>query len=467
MSYDFDVVVIGGGPGGYVCAIRCAQLGLKVACVDKRETLGGTCLNVGCIPSKILLHSSHLYEQTHQGLDAHGITLQGPINLDINKMQQRKDKIVGELTRGIDYLLRKNKITRLVGIACLQGANTFQVEGKDGVATHTARHIVIATGSEVIPLPGLEVNETDMLSSTGALALPEVPASLAIIGAGYIGLELGSVWSRLGAHVTVIEAGEMILPSMDDEVRVEVKKILEAQGLTFKIQHRVLKSEKQGGQMVLHLAGPDGQETTLVCDKVLVAIGRRAHTAGLGLEAQGIATDDRGYIRVDAGFQTTAPGVYAIGDVVGGLMLAHKAEEEGVALAEMLAGKAGHVDYHTIPGIMYTHPEVASVGKTEQALKSEGRTYTVGRSAFAVNSRAKAMGQTAGFVKMLVDATTDEILGCHIVGADAGNLIQEVVLAMAYQGSAEDIAIVCHGHPGLSEAVKEAALDANKRAIHQ
>ena len=458
----FDVIIIGGGPGGYVAAIRAAQLGLKTACVDARERLGGTCLNVGCIPSKALLQSSHLFAQAGYGLEAHGVKVAAP-KLDLGAMQGRKDKVVGELTKGIDFLIKKNKITRMVGTGQITKPGQVKV-GKD---VYSAKHIVIATGSEPAPLPNVEVDEKQIVTSTGALALNKVPKSMAVIGGGVIGLELGSVWRRLGAEVTVIEYLPTILPGMDGEVVKQATRTFKKQGLAFKTGTKVTgaKTAKAGVTLTLEpAAGGDAQ--TLKADVVLVAIGRRPFSVGLGLENAGVEMDERGFVKTDEHFKTNIDGIYAIGDVIGGAMLAHKAEEEGIACMELIAGQAGHVNYAAIPGVVYTHPEIAAVGKTEEALMAEGVDYSVGKFPFMANARAKAVGDTEGFVKILADAKTDRVLGAHIIGPGAGELIQEIVLAMEFGGSSEDIARTSHAHPGTVEAVKEAALAVLGRAIH-
>ncbi|MBN2752776.1 MAG: dihydrolipoyl dehydrogenase [Rhodospirillaceae bacterium] len=466
MAAAYDVVVIGGGPGGYVCAIRAAQLGLTVACVEKRGALGGTCLNVGCIPSKVLLQSSHHYHTVKEGLAEHGVKVSG-VELDLPAMMLRKDKVVGDFTKGVEFLFKKNKVTYIKGTAKLTGATTIDVDGADGVMQLTAKNVVIATGSVSAPLPGVEVDETAIVSSTGALALPKVPKTMVVIGAGVIGLELGSVWARLGAEVTVVEFLDKILPPFDDDVSKQMQRILERQGMSFKLGHKVAAVAKgKSGCTVKVEPVKGGDAAEISADVVLVAIGRRPYTEGLGLEAAGVAVSDRGFIPVDAHGRTNVAGVYALGDVVGGLMLAHKAEEEGVAVAETLAGQAGHVNHAVIPSVVYTHPEVASVGKTERELKDEGIVYSVGKFPFMANSRAKANGESLGFVKVLADKRTDRVLGAHLIGPGAGELIAEVAMAMEFGASAEDIARTCHAHPSLSEAVKEAAMDVGKRAIH-
>jgi dihydrolipoamide dehydrogenase len=468
---SFDIAVIGGGPGGYVCAIRAAQLGMKVAIVDKRATLGGTCLNVGCIPSKALLQSSHLYEEAGHGFAAHGVKASG-VSLDLATMMAHKDKVVSATVKGVDFLMRKNKITRLTGAGALKGNGVVSVtdgtNGKGGKAQDiSAKHIVIATGSDVTALPGVTIDEERIVSSAGALELKKVPKTMVVVGAGVIGLELGSVWRRLGADVTVIEFLDIILPGMDAEIAAESKKILEKQGLKFRLSSKVTGAKTTNAGVTLTVeprAG--GKAEDVKAEVVLIAIGRRPYTDGLGLEAAGVQLDKRGFVTVTHGFKTSAAGIYAIGDVVGGAMLAHKAEEEGVALAELLAGQAGHVNYDAIPAVVYTAPEIAGLGKTEEQLKAAGVTYKVGKFPYMANARARAMEATEGFVKILADAASDKVLGVHIVGAAAGDLIQECVVAMEFGGSAEDIARSSHGHPGLSEIVKEAALAVDGRALH-
>ncbi len=463
MAESYDLVVIGGGPGGYVAAIRAAQLGMKTACVDKRGSLGGTCLNVGCIPSKALLHSSEKFAEAAHGLAAHGVKT-GKVSLDLPAMMGRKDKVVGDLTKGIEFLLKKNKIDYLKGEGRITGKGEVTVGGKDKI---TAKHILIATGSESMPLPGVEVDEKRIVSSTGALTLDAVPKHFVVVGAGYIGLEMGSVWSRLGAKVTVVEFLDRITPGMDGEIAKLFQRVLQKQGFTFKLGHKVTgaKGGKNGVSLSVEPA-KGGEAETIEADAVLVAIGRRPFTEGLGLDEIGVARDNRGFITVDAHFQTSVPGVFAIGDVVPGPMLAHKAEEEGIACVEIMAGQAGHVNYETVPGVVYTWPEVAVVGQTEEQLKEAGTEYKIGKFPMTANSRARANDDTDGVVKVLADAKTDRILGVHIIAADAGNLIHEAVVAMEFGGSAEDLARSFHAHPTLNEAVKEAALAVSGRAIH-
>jgi len=459
---DYDVIVIGAGPGGYVCAVRAAQLGLKTACVESRETLGGTCLNVGCIPSKALLQASEKFEEANHAFAGFGIDV-GDVKLNLKGMLAFKDKTVEANVKGVEYLFKKNKIDWLKGRGELKGGGQVQV----GEETHSAKAIVIATVSTHVDLPGLEIDEKKIVSSTGALDLAKVPKHLVVVGGGYIGLEMGSVWQRLGAQVTVVEFLDRIVPNMDGEIGKQFQKILGKQGMTFKLATKVTgaKTTKQGVTLTVEPA-KGGEAEEIKADVVLVAIGRKPVTEGLGLEAAGVETDDKGRIATDGHFKTSAEGVYAIGDVIAGPMLAHKAEEEGVAVAEMLAGMPGHVNYETVPGIVYTWPEVASVGPTEEELKERGVEYKSGKFPFTANGRARAAGMTDGFVKILADKRTDKILGGHIIGPEAGTLIHEVVVAMEFGGSAEDLARSFHGHPTLNEAVKEAALAVDGRPIH-
>jgi dihydrolipoamide dehydrogenase len=463
----YDLVVIGAGPGGYVAAIRASQLGLKAACVDKRAALGGACLNVGCIPSKVLLHSSERYEDAKERLADHGIRISG-IELDLGAMMARKEKVVADLTKGIEFLLKKNKVDRIVGTATIAAPGEVLVSRNDGATeTLTTRNILIATGSESSTLEGVEVDEKRVVSSTGALSLESVPEKLIVIGAGVIGLELGSVWSRLGAEVTVVEYLDHILPGMDREISRQAQRVFKRQGLQFKLSQKVT-SASVGGQGVLlnvePVAGGDAEE--LAADVVLLAIGRRPYTDGLGLGELGVTLDERGFIEVDDRFETRVPGIYAIGDCIPGPMLAHKAGEEASICAEILAGQSGHIDYDRVPGVVYTWPEIASVGKTEEALKEQGVSYKVGKFPFSANSRGRATGDTDGVVKILADETTDRVLGVHILGPLAGDLISEAVIAMEFGASAEDIARSCHAHPSMGEAMGEAALAVAGRAIH-
>lgn len=457
---EYDLIVIGGGPGGYVAAIRAAQLGLKTACVEGRGALGGTCLNVGCIPSKALLTSSAKYAELSH-LAAHGITV-GEQHLDVTGMMARKDKIVTDLTKGIGFLFSKNNVDLIEGWASIPAPGQVQV----GARTVTATNILIATGSEPTPLPGVAFDEVDILSSTGALALTQVPEHLVVIGAGVIGLELGQVWSRLGAKVTVVEYLDRILPGIDGDIAKLAQRALSKRGLKFQLGRALQSVTKtdNGLSLALNRVAKDTEEV-LEADKVLIAVGRRPVTGGLGLEALGVAVNDRGFIEVDGAFQTSVPGIFAIGDCVPGPMLAHKAEEDGVACVETLAGLVGHVDYDTVPGVVYTDPEVASVGATEEALKEAGVDYRVGKFAFMANSRARSSGETDGAVKVLI-GPDDRFLGAHICGAHGGDLIAELVLAMTKGATVEEVARTCHAHPAMGEAVKEACLDALGRAIH-
>ncbi len=459
---EFDVIVIGAGPGGYVCAIRAAQLGLKTACVEKRDTLGGTCLNIGCIPSKALLHASEKYSEAENHFADFGIKT-GKVSLDLKAMMKHKDDVVDSNTKGIEFLFKKNKITWLKGAGSIPAKGEVKV-GKD---TYKAKHIVIATGSDVASLPGIEIDEKKVVSSTGALELTKVPNKMVVIGGGVIGLEMAAVWSRLGASVTVIEYMNKILPPMDNEISKEAQKIFKKQGLDFKLSTKVteVKNTKSGVKLTTEPAN-GGDAETLDADIVLVAVGRKAYTDKLGLDKVGVKTDDRGRIETDGHFKTNVDGIYAIGDVIAGPMLAHKAEEEGVVLAEMLAGQSGHIDYNLIPGVVYTWPEVAEVGKTEEQLKDEGVDYKVGKFPFMANGRARAMGAIDGFVKILADAKTDQVLGAHIIGPEAGTLIAEITAVMEFGGSSEDIARTCHAHPTLEEVVKEAALAVDGRPLH-
>jgi dihydrolipoamide dehydrogenase len=467
MADSYDLVVIGSGPGGYVCAIRAAQLGMKVACVEKRATLGGTCLNIGCIPSKALLQASEKFEEANHHLGTFGVKV-GKVELDLKAMMGHKDKVVGDNVNGVAFLFKKNKIDWVKGAARIAGAGKVDVVlNGGGNQTLTTKNIVIATGSESMPLPGVAVDEERIVSSTGALALPEVPKSMIVIGGGYIGLEMGSVWQRLGTKVTVVEFLDRILPGMDGEVSKQMQRILGKQGMAFKLGTKVAgaKPNKKGVDVTLEPAKGGAAETMSV-DIVLLSVGRRPHVEGLGLKEAGVALDERGRVKTDTHFATNVPGIYAIGDVIAGPMLAHKAEDEGVAVAELLAGQKGHVNYEAIPGVVYTWPEAATVGKTEEQLKQEGIEYRVGKFPFTANGRARAMASTDGFVKVLADKKTDRVLGVHIIGPEAGTLIAEAVLAMEFGGSAEDIARTCHAHPTLEEALKEAALAVDGRPIH-
>ncbi len=466
MSDNFDLIVIGGGPAGYVGAIRAAQLGMKVAVVEKRNTLGGTCLNVGCIPSKALLHSSHLFEEVSHGA-AHGIEAKD-VKLNLTNLLKRKDDVVKGLTQGIDFLFKKNKITRFVGHGVVMGKGTVAIRTEGPKADSIqGKNILIATGSEVANLPGVEIDEQRIVSSTGALNLPEVPKKLVVIGGGVIGLELGSVWRRLGSEVEVIEFLDEIIPGNDGEVRTGFRKILEKQGMKFRLGTKVTsaKADKKGVTLTVEPA-KGGAAESLNADYVLVAIGRKPYTQNLGLKEVGVEMTERGQIKVDNHFQTNVAGIFAVGDVIPGPMLAHKAEEDAVAAVEIMAGQHGHVNYDLVPAVIYTFPEVATVGASEEKLKEQGVDYAKGKFPFAANSRAKTTGDTDGFVKILADKKTDKVLGVHIVGPQAGTMIMEAALAMEFGASSEDIARTCHSHPDLNEAVKEAALSVLGRAIH-
>jgi len=462
---EFDVIVIGGGPGGYVCAIRAAQLGHKTACIESRGSLGGTCLNVGCIPSKSLLHSAEMYHKANKEFDKIGINT-GGLSLDVSKIMSHKLKTVDGLTKGIEFLFKKNKVTYIKGHGSLASKNSVNIKNLDGSDSHIkGKHIIIATGSSVATLPNIKIDEQTIVSSTGALSLEKVPSKMIVIGGGVIGLELGSAWMKLGADVEVIEYMDHILPGMDKEVSDTFHKILKRQGMKFNLSAKVNSVENNSGKAVVEFE-KDGSSNVLEADVVLVSVGRKPNTEGLKLDEAGIETDDRGRVKIDKHFKTNVDGIYAIGDVVIGPMLAHKAEEEGIAVAEMISGKFGHVNYNVIPNVVYTHPEVASVGKTEEELKKESIDYNAGKFPFMANSKAKVNDEADGFVKILADKKTDKVLGVHIVGPDAGNLIAELSLAMEFGASSEDIARTCHAHPTLTEAVKEAALAVDKRPIH-
>ena len=463
---NFDLVVIGGGPGGYVCAIRAAQLGLKTACVESRGALGGTCLNVGCIPSKSLLNLSENFHKAKKDFNQQGIEIEG-IKLNIEKMMSNKNKSIQVLTKGVEFLFKKNNVTYIKGKGVLFSKNDIVVYDNDKKNNYKAKNIVIATGSEVASLPGIDIDEKNIISSTGALSLKQVPKKLAIIGGGYIGLEMGSVWSRLGSKVTVFEYLEYITPGMDREISNEFKKILTKQGINFKMGSKVSSVKNMGDIVSINYTDiKNSKNEKDEFDKVLVSVGRKPYTEGLNLTKLGVKKDNKGRIEVNDKLQTSVKNIYAIGDVIKGPMLAHKAEEEGIAVAEILAGQAGHVNYDVIPGVIYTSPEVATVGKTEEQLKDEKRSYKVGKFPFMANSRAKVNNETDGFVKILADSKTDKVLGVHIIGPHCGNMIAEMALAMEFGASAEDIARTCHAHPTHTEAIKEAALAVDKRPIH-
>ena len=462
----YDLVVIGTGPGGYVCAIRAAQLGMKVAVVEKNATLGGTCLNVGCMPSKALLHASDMFEEAAHSFAKMGVAVSAP-KLDLPAMMEFKQQGIDGNVKGVEFLMKKNKIDVIYGLGRILGAGKVEVSGNGSTQRLGTKNIVIATGSDIARLKGIEIDEKRVVSSTGALSLDKVPERLLIIGAGVIGLELGSVWNRLGAKVTVVEFLDRILPGMDGEIAKQFQRLLEKQGFAFKLSAKVTAIDTSGKTLAAKVEpAAGGAAETLDADVVLVCIGRVPYTEGLGLKEAGVALDNRGRVEIDAHFATNVKGIYAIGDVVAGPMLAHKAEDEGVAVAEILAGRAGHVNYDVIPGVVYTTPEVSCVGKTEEDLKQAGVAYTVGKFPFTANGRSKVNQTTEGFVKILADAKTDRVLGVHIIGREAGEMIHEAAVLMEFGGSAEDLARTCHAHPTRSEAIKEAALAVGKRAIH-
>ncbi len=466
MDNNFDVIVIGGGPGGYVCAIRAAQLGLKTACVESRGALGGTCLNVGCIPSKSLLNLSEAYHKAQKEYQSHGIEFTG-LKLNLDKMMASKNKSVQALTKGIEFLFKKNKVTYLKGKGVLFSENDVVVYEGEKKTSYKSKNIVIATGSVPSSLPGIDIDEKNIISSTGALELKEVPKNLIVIGAGVIGLEMGSVWSRLGSKVTVVEYLDHITPGMDKDVSNEFQKILTKQGFEFKLNSKVTSVSNKGNQVEVTFENRQtSKKENLLADKVLVAVGRKPYTEGLSLNKLGVKKDQQGRLEVNEKLQTSVKNIYAIGDVIKGPMLAHKAEEEGIAVAEIIAGQAGHVNYDVIPGVIYTSPEVAVIGKTEEQLKAENINYKVGKFPFLANSRAKVNNETDGFVKILADSKTDRVLGVHMIGPHTGDMIAEMALAMEFGASSEDIARTCHAHPTHTEAVKEAALAIEKRAIH-
>ena len=466
MENNFDVIVIGGGPGGYVCAIRAAQLGLKTACIESRGTLGGTCLNVGCIPSKSLLNLSHNYKKAKKDFNEQGIEISN-IQLNIKKMMLSKEKSVQVLTKGVEFLFKKNKVTYLKGKGVPFSKNEIIVYEKGNKTSYKTKNIVIATGSEASSLPGIDIDEKNIISSTGALSLGKVPNKLVVIGGGYIGLEMGSVWSRLGSEVTVVEYLNFITPGMDKEIAKEFQKILTKQGMKFKLNSKVQSVSNKSKLLSIDIINNEtSKKEKIEADKVLVSVGRKPYTEGLNLSKIGVKKDKKGRIEVNDKFETSVKNIYAIGDVIKGPMLAHKAEEEGIAVAEVLVGQSGHVNYNTIPGVIYTSPEVATVGKTEEQLKESKISYKVGKFPFLANSRAKVNNETDGFVKILADSKTDKVLGVHIIGPHCGDMIGELALAMEFGASAEDIARTCHAHPTHTEAIKEAALAVDKRSIH-
>ncbi len=462
---DFDLIVIGAGPGGYVAAIRAAQLGMKVACIEKESSLGGTCLNIGCIPSKALLNSSEKFVEISNHAAEHGIKT-SKIDLDLNVLMDRKTKIVKKLTTGIGFLFKKNKITHIPGMASFVDKNTISITNGKNEITASAKNFIIATGSSSVEIPNISVDEKQIVSSTGALSLSKIPKSLLVIGGGYIGLEMGSVWSRLGSKVTVVEALDRIVPTMDGEIAKEFMKMLTKQGLEFKLSHKVSSAKSSKSGVDVEMETSDKKKIKENYEIVLMSVGRKPNTEGLGLEKVGIKLTDKKSIEIKDNFKTSVEGIYAIGDVAPGPMLAHKAEEEGVACVEFINGQKPHINYDAIPAIVYTNPEIASVGKTEEQLKEEKKDFKVGKFPFMANGRALTTSASEGFVKILVDKKTDEILGAHIIGHDAGQLIAEIVTTIEFGGSAEDIARVCHAHPTTSEAVKEAALSVDGRAIH-
>ena len=464
MSEKFDVTVIGGGPGGYVCAIRLAQLGLKTACIESRDTLGGTCLNIGCIPSKSLLNLS---ENFHKAKNFKKIGIEtGEIKLNLSKMMENKDKAVTTLTKGVEFLFKKNKISYFKGIGSFKSSNEISIVKDSKEITITTGKTIISTGSEAVSLPGINFDEEKILSSTGALSISSLPKKMIVVGGGYIGLELGSVWSRLGTEVQVIEFLEHITPGMDKEISNEFMKILKKQGIKFQLNTKVEKITKKNNGVIIEISNKNGDKNKLEADVVLISVGRKPFTNNLNLENIGVELDKKGRVKVNKNFESNIKNIYAIGDVIEGPMLAHKAEEEGIAVAELIAGQSGHVNYDVIPGVVYTSPEVASVGKTEEQLKEKGISYKIGKFPFAANSRAKAIDDPEGFVKILADSVTDKVLGVHIIGPHAGEMIAEMSVAMEFGASSEDIARTCHAHPTFSEAIKEAALSVDKRQIH-
>ena len=465
MTDKFQAVVIGGGPGGYVCAIRLAQLGLKTACIESRGSLGGTCLNVGCIPSKSLLNLSEEFHKA-QSLSNKGIEI-GEVKLNLSKMMKNKDKAVTILTKGVEFLLKKNKVTYFKGTGSFKSKNDIVIKDNNSKETIIqTENTIIATGSVPVSLPGIEIDEKVIVSSTGALKLEQVPKKMVVVGGGYIGLEMGSVWSRLGSEVHVVEFLDHITPGMDKEISSEFMKILKKQGINFHMQHKVEKIKKNNNNAIVSTLNENGTKKDFECDVVLISVGRKPNTEGLNLQKIGVELDEKKRVKTDKNFKTNQNNIYAIGDVISGPMLAHKAEDEGIAVAENIAGQSGHVNYDTIPGVIYTSPEVASIGKTEEQLKELKINYKIGKFSFMANSRAKAIDDTEGFVKILADEKTDQVLGAHLIGPHAGELIAEIGIAMEFGASSEDIARTCHAHPTFSEAVKEAALSVEKRAIH-
>jgi len=464
MSEKFDVTVIGGGPGGYVCAIRSSQLGLKTACIESRGTLGGTCLNIGCIPSKSLLNLSENFHKA-KNFEKFGIET-GEIKLNLEKMMKNKDKAVTVLTKGVEFLFKKNKVTYFKGTGSFKNQNQISIINNKEETTIETKNTIISTGSEPVSLRGIEFDEEKILSSTGALSISKLPKKMVVVGGGYIGLEMGSVWSRLGTEVQVIEFLDHITPEMDKEISTEFMKILKKQGIKFELKTKVEKIIKSKNGVIIETFSKEGKKNKFEADVVLISVGRRPYTKNLNLEKMGVELDKRGSVKVNKNFQTNIKNIYAIGDVIEGPMLAHKAEEEGIAVAELISGQSGHVNYDTIPGVVYTSPEVASIGKTEEQLKEKGINYKIGKFPFLANSRAKVIDESEGFVKILADSTTDKVLGVHIIGQHAGEMIAEMSVAMEFGASSEDIARTCHAHPTFSEAIKEAALSVEKRQIH-
>ena len=464
MSEKFDVTVIGGGPAGYICAIRLSQLGLKTACIDSRGTLGGTCLNIGCIPSKSLLNLS---ENFHKAKNFEKIGIEtGGVNLNLEKMMKNKDKAVTVLTKGVEFLFKKNKVTYFKGIGSFKSSNEISIINDKKETIINTKKTIISTGSEPVSLPGIDFDEEKILSSTGALSISSLPKKMIVVGGGYIGLEMGSVWSRLGTEVQVIEFLDHITPGMDKEISIEFLKILKKQGIKFELNTKVEKINKLKDGVIIETSDKEGKKNKFEVDVVLISVGRKPFTKNLNLEKIGVVADQKGRIKVNKNFETNIKNIYAIGDVIEGPMLAHKAEEEGIAVAELIAGQSGHVNYDIIPGVVYTSPEVASVGKTEEQLKEKGISYKIGKFPFMANSRAKVINEPEGFVKILADSVTDKVLGAHIIGPHAGEMIAEMSVAMEFGASSEDIARTCHAHPTFSEAIKEAALSVDKRQIH-